>query len=192
MRKGKNRVCSVCSKLIRPRGMGGHMRLAHGITVKTIVKHVHDVRGDVPGDVRDLRVQSQNDYLKKSVEMVKTSIEPDGLIVPSSIIQNVSNVIGMDLSECKRPDGNHFYTDTDLRILTSLLINQTHKPGSDVDLLNQFTYMDLIADFELRFKCRFDDVRKANNRGKISVDMGTTLEEHLLFANKYSSLNYSK
>ena len=189
MRKGRNRVCSVCSKLIRPRGMGGHMRLAHGITVKTIVKHVHDVRSDVPGD---LRVQSQNDYLKKSVEIVKTSIEPDGLIVPSPIIQNVSNVIGKDLSECKRPDGNHLYTDMDLRILTSLLINQTHNPGSDVALLNQFTYMDLIADFERRFKCRFDDVRKANNRGKISVDMGTTLEENLLFANKYSSLNYSR
>lgn len=195
MRKGKNRVCNICSKLIQPRGMGGHMRLAHGITVKTIVKNMRDVRGDVPGDVcdiRDLYLQRPNNDLKKSVETVETNIEPDGFEVPSPKIRNVSNVAGKDLSECKRPDGKHFYTDMDLRILTSLLINQTYKPDSEVALFNQFTFMDLIADFERRFECRFDEVRKANNHGKISVDIGTTPEEHWLFANKYSSLKYSR
>jgi len=195
MRKGKNRVCNICSKLIQPRGMGGHMRLAHGITVKTIVKNMRDVRGDVPGDVcdiRDLYLQRPNNDLKKSVETVETNIELDGFEVPSPKIRNVSNVAGKDLSECKRPDGKHFYTDMDLRILTSLLINQTYKPDSEVALFNQFTFMDLIADFERRFECRFDEVRKANNHGKISVDIGTTPEEHWLFANKYSSLKYSR
>ena len=195
MRKGKNRVCNICSKLIQPRGMGGHMRLAHGITIKTIVKNMRDIRGDVPGDVcdiRDLYLQRPNNDLKKSVETVETNIEPDGFEVPSPKTRNVSNVAGKDLSECKRPDGKHFYTDMDLRILTSLLINQTYKPGSEVALFNQFTFMDLIADFERRFECRFDEVRKANNHGKISVDIGTTPEEHWLFANKYSSLKYSR
>ncbi|MDP3003627.1 MAG: hypothetical protein Q8N38_10925 [Bacteroidales bacterium] len=201
MRKGKNRVCSICGKLIRPGGMGGHVRLAHGITV--IVKHVRDIRGDVPADVRDMRgdvpadvrdvrVQRPSDNVKKSNEMVETCIEPGGFTVPTPIIQNISNVVGKDLSECKRPDGKHFYTDTDLRILTRRLINQTYNPGSEVALFNQFTFMDLIADFERRFECRFDDVRKANNHGKISVDLGTTFEEHWLFANKYSSLKYSR
>lgn len=111
MRKGKNRVCSICAKLIRPGGMGGHVRLAHGTTVKTIVKNVRDVRGDVPGDVcdiRDLCPQRPNNNLKKSVEKVETNIEPGGFAAPSPLILNVSNVVGKDLSECKRPDGKHF------------------------------------------------------------------------------------
>lgn len=103
MRKGKNRVCSICDKLIRPGGMGGHVRLAHGIKVKTIVKYVRDVRGDVPGgvgdvpgdmhdvrDVRDVRhVQRPSDYVPKRV-VVETQIEPaPALGVPEPLLNGL-------------------------------------------------------------------------------------------------------
>ena len=38
MRAGENRICEVCGQSIRPGGMGGHMRLKHGIMVKVEVK----------------------------------------------------------------------------------------------------------------------------------------------------------
>ena len=207
MRKGKNRVCSICGKIIHPGGMGGHIQLAHGIIYIRVCEKSGEARGETRGETLETRgetretlnvrgvsehVKRPSDNVKKSNEMVETCIEPGGFTVPTPIIQNISNVVGKDLSECKRPDGKHFYTDTDLRILTRRLINQTYNPGSEVALFNQFTVMDLIADFERRFECKFDDVRKANNHGKISVDMGTTPEEHWLFANNYSSLKYSQ
>lgn len=163
---------------------------------------MRDTRGEVPGgmcdipadvcDVRDVIEQHPSDYVKKNVEMVETIIEPNGFTLPSQIIQNVSNVVGKDLSDCKRADGQHLYTDIDLRILISYLIRHVYNPGSEVPLFNQFTLMDTIKEFEHRFECKFDDVRKASNHVKISVDMGTTPEEHWLLANKYSSLKYSR
>lgn len=54
--------------------MVGYMRLAYGFTVITIVKHVHDVSGDLPGDVCDVCEQSPNYYVKKSVEMELTGL----------------------------------------------------------------------------------------------------------------------
>ena len=49
--------------------------------------------------------------------------------------------------------------------------------------------MDLIADFERRFQCKFDDVRQMNKR--IGKEVGTTPNEHMEFASKYGSLKYS-
>jgi hypothetical protein len=47
--------------------------------------------------------------------------------------------------------------------------------------------MDLIQEFEHRFKCRFDDVRKANQQ----IRTGKTSAEHYAFAQKYAHLEYS-
>jgi hypothetical protein len=224
MKKGRNRVCPVCGKICLPRGIGGHMRLAHRLAVKTLVKQesdihnkvshdVSDLRGDIPSgvsdmafDIRDVRRkiidvsgvggmerdQSVNAQEKMSIEIVRTGTEPDVFPVADTLVEKIPEVAGKDLSECKRPDGTHLYTDSDLQILMSLLIKHTYDPGSEVILFNEFTYMDLIADFERRFKCRFDDVRKANKYGKISVEMGTTPCEHWRFANNYGTLRYSR
>lgn len=193
MRKGKNRVCNICSKLIQPRGMGGHMRLAHGITVKTIVKNMRNIRGDVPGDVcdiRDLYLQRPNNDLKKSVETVETNIEPDGFEVPSPKIRNVSNVAGKDLSECVRLDGQHSYTETDIKILLAKLIYHVYFSLAESQLLDHFVKMDLIEDFEKRFNCTFRDITKANSN--IQIQMGETDKEHIEFMNKYVHLKYSR
>lgn len=66
--------CSTCGKIILTGSMVGYMRLAYGFTVITIVKHVHDVSGDLPGDVCDVCEQSPNYYVKKSVEMELTGL----------------------------------------------------------------------------------------------------------------------
>jgi len=92
MRKGKNRVCSICGKLIRPGGMDGHVRLAHGITEKIIVKHVRDIRADVPVGVRDVcdvRIQRPSDYVLKR-DVVETRIEPaPAPIVPEPLLNGL-------------------------------------------------------------------------------------------------------
>ncbi len=85
MRKGKTRICEKCGQVIQPGGMGGHLRLKHGIKVKTVVKQVREVSREVSGDVRgvsevsgqvrdvsDVREQRPSDYRKKSIEVIDT------------------------------------------------------------------------------------------------------------------------
>jgi len=165
------RECPDCGQLVKARGMHGHRALVHNVVVKTIEKT----------QVNDLNTR-----------VIYPSNNSSGNTGNKGITQVVSEITGTDLSECKRPDGEHLYTDIDLRILISYLIRHTYNPGSEVTLFNQFTLMDIIADFEHRFECKFDDIRKDNNHVKISVDMGTTPEEHWLFAKRYSSLKYSR
>ena len=89
MRIGKTKICEICGKVIQPGGMGGHLRLKHGIKVKTVVKQVREVSREVSGDVRDVREvsgqvrdvsdvreQRPSDYLKKRSEVVEKRIEP--------------------------------------------------------------------------------------------------------------------
>ena len=87
MRKGKNRVCINCGKLIRPGGMGGHVRLAHGITVM----NVRDIRGDVPADVRDVRVQHPSDYVPKRA-VVETKVISVSVHQTPIVLEEVSFV----------------------------------------------------------------------------------------------------
>ena len=165
------RKCPDCDQLVKARGMPGHRALVHNVVVKTIEKtRVNDLNTRV--------IDPSNNSSSDTGSKGKTQV--------------VSENTAKDLSECKRTDGEHLYTDIDLRILISYLISHTYNPGSEVALFNQFTLMDIIEDFEHRFECKFKDIRKANYHGKISVDMGTTPEEHWLFANKYSSLKYSR
>jgi len=195
MRKGKNRVCSICGKLIRPGGIGGHMRLKHGIKVKTIVNHVSDIRGGAQSDILDMREvpgskQRPSDYVKKSIDLVETSIKPDGFTIPSPKIQYVTNVEGKDLSECVRLDGQHLYTETDIKILLAKLIYHVYFSLAESQLLDHFAKMDLIEDFEKRFNCAFRDITKANSN--IQIQMGETDKEHIEFMNKYIHLKYSR
>jgi len=67
MRKGKIRICEVCHRAINPGGMGGHLRLAHGISLKTVVEHVPDKSASASQKVVS-KIQRPSDYVgKKSV-----------------------------------------------------------------------------------------------------------------------------
>lgn len=172
------RKCPICGELIEARGMPGHKALVHGVKEKMIIKtRVNDLRTRV--------IDSSNNSGGDLSNIVNDSSKKD-------ITQVVSSIMGKDLTECKRPDGQHLYTYEDLCILTARLIRQIYSPGSEVALFNKFSEMGIIEDFEHRFKCRFDDTRKANSNGKLSAELGRTFEAHQAFYLKYGSLKYSR
>ena len=141
--------------------------------------------------------QSQAKVIRTQAEVIniltpKPNTRKSGDLESKVVIQELSSVTGKDLTECKRPDGQRLYTYEDLCILTARLIRQVYSPGSEVALFNKFSEMDIIEDFEHRFKCKFDDTRKANSNGKLSAELGRTFEAHNAFYLKYGSLKYSR
>ncbi len=76
MRKGKNKICGICGKTIKPGGIGGHLRLAHAVSdVREVRGEVRDVRGDVPEVSGDAREEQQGDYTKHR-EIIERYKEP--------------------------------------------------------------------------------------------------------------------
>jgi len=84
-RIGKNRKCEKCGKVVKPGGIGSHMRLAHGIKVKIVVNHLSEDSSHSSEDSSHLsgnsshlshsshlseRVQRPSDYVKKKSEVV--------------------------------------------------------------------------------------------------------------------------
>jgi len=171
------RTCPHCGKAIKSRGIGSHIRQVHGLVVKTIVNtKVNDFSTTQVNDFSTRVNDSSNNFSSKVADSSENAIQ-----------RELVSITGKDLTECKRPDGKHFYTELDIRILLARIIIETYQPRSEVALFNQFNIMDLIADFEHRFKCRFDEVRQANQH----IRTGKTLQEHCSFAEKYAHLQYS-
>ena len=89
MQTGNNKVCPVCGKICRPRGIGAHMRLQHGVKLKTLISdssdssdhindssdHISDSSGHI-SELSDLRVQRPSDFVKKHDKIVETRTEP--------------------------------------------------------------------------------------------------------------------
>jgi len=67
-----NTVCAICGHVCKPRGLGAHMRLKHGIKVKTVVKHISDSSdsSDSSG-----RVQRPSDWKNKKERVVASRID---------------------------------------------------------------------------------------------------------------------
>jgi|SRR5450830_895347 len=99
MRKGKIRICDVCGKKIQPGGMGGHLRLAHGLVVTNIVTPIPQVTGDIPWQVSDHipqvsdhipqvseTIQRPSDYVKKRSAVVEVRKDPIWL---ASILEGI-------------------------------------------------------------------------------------------------------
>jgi hypothetical protein len=135
------RTCTYCGKSFKARGIGTHIREKHKLVVKTIV-NTKDI---------DLSTTQVND---SSTPVIHSKVDLSTVV----ITQGLSEVTGKDLSECKRPDGKHFYTDQDLWILISrisrvILQSDTSSVMSKWDA--QQSCYDLIRDFEKRFECSF-------------------------------------
>ncbi len=168
--------CPDCGKQIKARGLYGHRVLVHGIAEKTIVKT----------GVIDTNYNSVGDMGNHVTDISSKNGIP---VIPDQVkVKKVISEVGGDQTERKTPDVSHQYTDQDLKILLSRIMDYTYSPKSEVALFNKFDFMDLISDFERRFQCKFDEVRKANQH----IQPGKTLEENQIFANKYRSLEYSK
>jgi hypothetical protein len=89
MEQLKSKPCPYCGKTFKPRGLGTHIREAHGLKIKTVVKttvphsstvvpHSSTV---VPNSSTVVPhsstvVQRPSDYVKKRSEVIETKIEP--------------------------------------------------------------------------------------------------------------------
>ena len=177
MKKSIYRICRICSKSIKPRGMGGHMSLAHGIREKEVIKYVVDPSGDSDASKK---LSSQNGYEKLFIDSPEILEEP--------IIADTSKEDVLEIVEFTSQSEPNFYTDTDVKILLARIINYIYQTDQPSQLLQQFAKMDMIEDFEKRFRCDFKKVKKENQH----ITFGKTEPEHLEFANKYAHLKYSR
>jgi hypothetical protein len=171
------RICTYCGKTFKARGIGSHIRQIHKLVVRTILKtKVIDDSTIVGTKVID------------DSTIVGTKVIDDSTIVAA---QELSAITGKDLTECKRPDGQHLYTDQDLWILLSR-INKVVLGRDASSLLStwdgQIISEELIRDFEQRFDCKFRDIQKVNPH----IKPGKTDQENWDIASKYAHLKYSR
>ena len=75
--------CPKCHKLVKARGMGGHLRLAHGIVIEKIVTQVTNSGTQVANSGANsgtqvansgTQVKRQGDYVRKKSEVVEMKI----------------------------------------------------------------------------------------------------------------------
>lgn len=164
--------CPHCGGLYSSMGMGTHIREAHKMVYEATAIPI----------IEATATPKATPTVKSIAKSIAKSI-----VIPTPVIKDITNIFGKDLSECKRPDGKHFYTNQDICILLAKIIVETYQPRSEVALFNQFNIIDLIEDFEHRFKCSFREVRQANQH----IRTGKTLQEHRAFAERYAHLQYS-
>lgn len=165
-----SRKCPDCGQLVKARGLPGHRALVHNVVVKTIEK---------------TRVNDLNTCV---IDPINNSSRDTG---NKGITQVASEITCKDLSECKRPDGQHLYTDQDLWILLSR-ISKVILQSDTGNLLSrwdsEYSCHDLIRDFEQRFECKFSEVTQANQH----IKPGKTDIENWHIASKYAHLKYSR
>jgi len=84
-REGKYKVCPICKKEVRPGGIGAHMRLAHGVVVKTLVeitaelsksgKKISHIRSKTSKLSGKISAKRPSDYIRKTAErVIKTDL----------------------------------------------------------------------------------------------------------------------
>jgi len=71
MTKIEGNICPECGHPCKPRGLGAHLRLKHGIKVTTVVKHLSDL-SDSSGKISEKR---PSDYLRKKAKVVEVKME---------------------------------------------------------------------------------------------------------------------
>ena len=168
--------CTVCGKTFTSMGMGAHRRQAHEM--------VRIAKGNcISNDcnpIENFNSKALAQSLVKEMAKVKTPL-----------LLSASDISGKDLTDCKRPDGQHLYTVNDLQILMGricqivLNTDMSNLIGKwDTDNIVQ----QLISDFERRFECAFSDVKKANP----DVRPGKNDAENRVIASRYASLKYSR
>ena len=89
MEQTKFKACHICGRTFKARGLGTHIREAHGVTIKTVVRtvvpnsstKVPDKSTVVPDSStkvpdKSTVVQRPSDYVRKKSVIVETKIEP--------------------------------------------------------------------------------------------------------------------
>lgn len=168
--------CSICGKTFASMGMGAHRRQAHEMVRIAIPNCISNNFNPIANVNCNTLVQP----LVKARAKVKTPI-----------LQRASKIAGKDLTDCRRPDGQHLYTITDLHILMGRIC-QTVLNTDMSNLIGKWDTDDIvqqmITDFEHKFECTFRDVKKANP----DVRPGKNDAENRVIASRYASLKYSR
>jgi len=135
---------------------------------------------------------NKDNVIKAQTRTLKSQAKVMAAVIPDpATVEKVSCEVGKDLTECKRPDGSHLYTDTDLWILIARINQLVFNEGTGSFISQLDTDMKataLIRDFEKRFECKFDEVKSSNpgiRPGKNDVENETLVV-------KYASLHYSR
>jgi hypothetical protein len=122
-------------------------------------------RAKLSRDKHKVFVEAQSEMIRtQTMVLGKVISDPDKVVesVPADgVVQELSCKVGKDLTECKRPDGTHLYTDKDLYTLRKeihdLLLNTDEGNLLSVMNTNQMC-QELIWKFEREFKCRFESL----------------------------------
>jgi len=137
-------------------------------------------------------IKDQGEIIETQKRVLKSNARITAAVMPDPVkVAKVSCEVGKDLTECKRPDGSHLYSDQDLWILIARINQLVFNENSGTLLGQMDTNMKaeaLIRDFEKRFDCRFDDVKRANPK----VRPGSTDAENESLIIKYAELHYSR
>jgi len=81
MEQVKSNTCPYCGRTFKPRGLGTHIREAHGLKIRTVVRNVVNNSSDYSTVVNDSSdystvVQRPSDYVKKKSQIVQVKSEP--------------------------------------------------------------------------------------------------------------------
>jgi len=181
MKNVKGRVCHICGKTIKPRGIGGHIALAHKIREVEVVNQNFDSSGDAGGN----RNETQNSPPRLDFgSRCNLSIAK-----PGETVKMRSTPTETKKSTEKNKDAEcQLYTETDIKILLARMLKYSYGSVQPSQLLQHFALMEMVQDFEKRFKCEFENVRKLNQH----ISFGKSFSEHHNFIYQYLDLKYSR
>jgi len=143
-------------------------------------------------------VKAQSGIIKNQGKVIN-SVLPDFLFdqtdsSDSKMVDKQSMETGQDLAECERPDGQHLYTRQDIMILLGKLARANWGMTAEPLIADLLPWMNakrtsdqIIFDFEKRFQCKFEDVKRIN------ADIESDDEDDWSnIIKRYSNLPYSR
>lgn len=194
-------TCDICGVTVEASSIESHKQLVHG-TIDSNIKMRRPSDFIPKGFVGEKQMFQTSDELiplKETVKAQSSIIRNQTMVINAinpeqNIVEKLSNETGKDLTECKRQDGEHLYTDQDIFILLAKLtyVNWGLQVEPFVADFLQWSNAErvtrkLIADFEHRFQCKFDDVKQASSDLRKDYN-----EEDYSLATRYMNLPYSR
>lgn len=179
MQSNQTIFCDICGKSCKPRGIGSHKRLKHGIVDR--VNYINLVNPDKP-----LKTARVSDYYNPK-KVIKTEVVTQ-LAIPSAVEHITPDLF----TGCERPDGKKLYNKLDVNILLARLIKVVFREEDSSNFLSVLNTNEkitaIIQDFEKRFLCTFKDVRKSN----MDIQPFDNDRDNLAFSEKYAFMKYSR
>jgi len=146
----KTRICVVCGTSFKARRIDA-VYCSQACRMKVVRTKQKEAQNQI---TEALRVQSEG--IKRQAMVFNTVMPAQGPINKFFI------KVGKDLTQCQNSGGKRLWTDQDSWILLGRLWEAIYSEdsGNPLSILNANKITDnLIADFERRFECSFDDIK---------------------------------